>query len=147
EDAFSLSPDAFDAMEARGEFAMSWRANGLAYGIPIALDELLEQGHTVLVNGSRAYCESAVQRYQSVLVVLVQVDPPLLLERLLQRGRESRQEIARRLARNTVLDTAFMDRLREQGARLALVDNSGELDSAVAQLLHTIEQATTLERQ
>ncbi len=147
EDAFSLSPDAFDAMQARGEFAMSWRANGLAYGIPIELDKLLAQGHTVLVNGSRAYCEVAVQRYKSVLVVLVQVDPPLLLQRLLQRGRESRQEITQRLARNTALDLAFMDRLREQGTRLVVLDNSGDLDSAVTQFLHTIEQATTLERQ
>jgi len=147
EDAFSLSPEAFDAMQARGAFAMSWRANGLAYGIPIELDELLEQGHTVLVNGSRAYCEAAVQRYPLALVVLVQVDPPLLLQRLLQRGRESREEIAQRLARNTALDAAFIETLRKQGARVVVVDNSGDLDTAVTQFLHTIEQATTLEQQ
>ena len=147
EDAFSLSPEAFDAMQARGAFAMSWRANGLAYGIPIALDELLAQGHTVLVNGSRAYCESAIARYTSALVVQVQVDPPLLLQRLLQRGRESPEEIAQRLARNTAMDTAFIERLRAQGVRLAIVDNSGDLNSAVTQLLHTIEQALILERQ
>jgi len=44
EDAFSVSAAEFDAMEARGEFAMRWRANGLAYGIPATLDTLLEQG-------------------------------------------------------------------------------------------------------
>src|SRR5690606_32481073 len=69
EDAFSVSPEEVDAMQARGAFAMSWRANGLAYGIAAELDTRLAQGQTVLVNGSRAYCESAVQRYPSVLVV------------------------------------------------------------------------------
>ena len=147
EDAFSVSPEAFDAMQARGEFAMSWRANGLAYGIPIELDGRLAQGQTVLVNGSRAYCESALQRYQSVLVILIQVDPQLLLQRLLQRGRESIEEITERLARNTRLDNTFIDQLREQGARFVVIDNSADLDSAVTQFLNTIEVATTSEQQ
>lgn len=147
EDAFSLSPEDFDAAQSRGDFSMSWRANGLAYGIPAELDTLLEQGHTVLVNGSRAYCESAVSRYPGILVVLVKVDPHLLLQRLLGRGRENRDEIDRRLARNTKLDDACIDRLKAQGTRLLILDNSGDLDSAVAVLLNTIEAATTLEQQ
>ena len=146
EDAFSVSPEAFDAMQARGEFAMSWLANGLAYGIPTTLDTLLAQGQTVLVNGSRAYCEKAVQRYPSLLVVLVQVDPQLLMQRLLVRGRETPEEIAARLARNTLLDTAFIDQLKTQGTRLLILDNSGELDRAVTVLLNTIEPVTTLEQ-
>lgn len=147
EDAFSLSPEAFDTMEAAGGFAMSWRANGLAYGIPAELDTLLAQGHTVLVNGSRAYCETAVQRYPSLLVVLIQVDPQLLMQRLVLRGRESLDEISRRLARNTTLDTVFIDRFREQGVRFMILDNSADLDSAVTGLLNTIEPVTTLEQQ
>ncbi|ETF03209.1 ribose 1,5-bisphosphate phosphokinase [Advenella kashmirensis W13003] len=146
EDAFSLSPAEFDAMEARGEFAMSWRANGLAYGIPATLDALLGQGHTVLVNGSRAYCEQAVQRYPSLLVVLVQVQPQLLMQRLLLRGRESPEEIAQRLSRNTTLDTAFTQRLREQGTRFVILDNSSDLQSAATALLNTIESVTSLEQ-
>jgi len=146
EDAFSLSPAEFDAMEARGEFAMSWRANGLAYGIPSTLDSLLEQGHTVLVNGSRAYCEHAVRRYPSVLVVLVQVEAQLLMQRLLLRGREGAEEIAARLARNATLDTAFIDQLRAHGTRFLLLDNSRDLDSAVTVLLNTIEPVTSLEQ-
>lgn len=147
EDAFSLSLEDFEAAQARGDFAMSWRANGLAYGIPAELDTLLEQGHTVLVNGSRAYCESAALRYPSLLVVLVQADPDLLLQRLLGRGRENREEIARRLQRNGMLDATCADRLKAQGTRLQILDNSGDLDSAVAELLNTIEAATTLEQQ
>ncbi|PJX25447.1 phosphonate metabolism protein/1,5-bisphosphokinase (PRPP-forming) PhnN [Advenella sp. S44] len=147
EDAFSVSPEDFDAMQARGAFAMSWRANGLAYGIPAELDTRLAQGQTVLVNGSRAYCESAVQLYQSVLVVLVQVESQLLLQRLLRRGRESVEEITERLARNTRLDNTFIEGLREQGARFAVIDNSADLDSAVTQFLDTIEQATISEQQ
>ncbi|MGO1768039.1 MAG: phosphonate metabolism protein/1,5-bisphosphokinase (PRPP-forming) PhnN [Advenella sp.] len=142
-----MSPEVFDAMQARGAFAMSWRANGLAYGIPAELDTRLAQGQTVLVNGSRAYCESAVQLYQSVLVVLVQVESQLLLQRLLRRGRESVEEITERLARNTRLDNTFIEGLREQGARFAVIDNSADLDSAVTQFLDTIEQATISEQQ
>lgn len=146
EDAFSLSPAEFAAMEVRGEFAMSWRANGLAYGIPVTLDALLEQGNTVLVNGSRAYCEQAVQRYPSLLVVLVQVQAQLLMQRLLLRGRESPQEIAQRLSRNTTLDTAFTQHLREQGTRFVILDNSSDLQSAATALLNTIESVTSLEQ-
>lgn len=141
EDAYGLSPAQFDRMEQEGKFAMSWRANGLSYGIATELDQHLAAGRTVLVNGSRAYCETAAQRYPGLLVVLLKVETELLLQRLLARGRESREEIAQRLARNATMDLEFVDRLHQHGTDFLLLDNSGALDTAIAALLDRIAPA------
>ncbi|HCA65435.1 MAG TPA: phosphonate metabolism protein/1,5-bisphosphokinase (PRPP-forming) PhnN, partial [Pseudomonas sp.] len=44
EAAHSVSPQEFERLEAQGAFALSWRANGLAYGIPAEIDEWLASG-------------------------------------------------------------------------------------------------------
>ncbi len=142
EDAYGLSPEHFDRMEQEGKFAMSWRANGLAYGIATEMNQHLAAGRTVLVNGSRAYCETAAQRYPGLLVVLLKVQTELLLQRLLARGRENREEIAQRLARNATMDLAFVERLREHGTDFLLLDNSGALDATIGALLDRITPAT-----
>jgi len=74
------------------------------------------------------------------------VQAQLLMQRLLLRGRESPEEIAQRLSRNTTLDTAFTQRLREQGTRFVILDNSSDLQSAATALLNTIESVTSLEQ-
>ena len=47
--ADSVDIETFDQMEADGLFSMSWRANGLSYGIPLSLDEHLQAGKVVVV--------------------------------------------------------------------------------------------------
>ncbi|MCR3815313.1 hypothetical protein K3Z86_16210 [Pseudomonas aeruginosa] len=54
EDAQAVTPAQFDTLERASAFAMSRRANGLCYGIPVQIDEWLAQGYDVLVNGSRS---------------------------------------------------------------------------------------------
>ncbi|MGU2530394.1 phosphonate metabolism protein/1,5-bisphosphokinase (PRPP-forming) PhnN, partial [Pseudomonas aeruginosa] len=41
EDAQAVTPAQFDTLERASAFAMSWRANGLCYGIPVQIDEWL----------------------------------------------------------------------------------------------------------
>ncbi|HDZ3196602.1 TPA: phosphonate metabolism protein/1,5-bisphosphokinase (PRPP-forming) PhnN, partial [Pseudomonas aeruginosa] len=100
EDAQAVTPAQFDTLERASAFAMSWRANGLCYGIPVQIDEWLAQGYDVLVNGSRGYLAQARRRYPDLLAVLLGVKPEVLRQRLLARGRESPEEIEARLARN-----------------------------------------------
>ena len=95
-----MTPAQFDTLERASAFAMSWRANGLCYGIPVQIDEWLAQGYDVLVNGSRGYLAQARRRYPDLLAVLLGVKPEVLRQRLLARGRESPEEIEARLARN-----------------------------------------------
>lgn len=133
EEADSVDIETFEQMEADGLFSMSWRANGLSYGIPLILDEYLAQGQTVIVNGSRKYCETLNQRYPQALVVLVSVDPHLLRQRLQQRNREIPLEIDHRLQRNALFEQVLLTNFAQWNIRFFMLDNSGKLEDTVHQ--------------
>lgn len=93
------SEAAFQVRLAAGEFALHWRAHGLAYGVPHAELAGLEQGRNVLVNGSRGALEAALQAYPALVVIRISAPSAVLADRLAARGRESRAEIESRLNR------------------------------------------------
>ncbi|MND85163.1 Ribose 1,5-bisphosphate phosphokinase PhnN [compost metagenome] len=134
EDAVGVSPEQFRQMCEQGAFAMSWQANGLEYGIPAQIDAWLDEGHHVLVNGSRAYLERAAERYSTLLAVLLVVDPAVLRQRLIARGRESIGDIERRLARSQRFDMQ-VEAVQAGSVRIHLLDNSGSLPHAVVRLM------------
>ncbi|MGH2291762.1 MULTISPECIES: phosphonate metabolism protein/1,5-bisphosphokinase (PRPP-forming) PhnN [Pseudomonas] len=127
EAAHGVTAEQFEALCAQGAFAMHWRANGLGYGIPLQVDQWLQAGRPVLVNGSRAYLSEARRRYPDLLPVLIDVKPQVLRERLLARGRETAHEIEQRLARNSGLQ-AVAD------PSVHVLDNSTTLEAAVTRL-------------
>ncbi|WP_410480859.1 phosphonate metabolism protein/1,5-bisphosphokinase (PRPP-forming) PhnN [Pseudomonas plecoglossicida] len=127
EAAHGVTAEQFETLRAQGAFAMYWRANGLAYGIPQQVDQWLAAGRAVLVNGSRAYLAEARQRYPNLLAVQVEVRPEVLRQRLLARGRETTEEIEQRLARNARLQ-AVAD------PTVHVLDNSTTLQAAVTAL-------------
>lgn len=129
EEAHAVTPERFDLLDAQGAFAMCWRANGLAYGIPCEIDAWLEAGQDVLVNGSRSYLPDARRRYPSMLAILLSVRPDVLRQRLVARGRENPAEIEQRLARSLALQSGS----EEQG--VLQLDNSGALDQTLKALL------------
>ncbi|OYW92530.1 MAG: phosphonate metabolism protein/1,5-bisphosphokinase (PRPP-forming) PhnN [Pseudomonadales bacterium 32-61-5] len=133
EDAEAVSEDEFKRLEASGAFAMSWRANGLAYGIPVQIDQWLADGNDVLVNGSRGYLPRARQRYPDLLATLLSVSPEVLRQRLLARQRETLEQIEQRLARNA--------RFMESPDNLQLLDNSGDIELTVQELLRILKHA------
>lgn len=138
EDAIGVTAEEFDRHERAGDFSLAWRANGLAYGIPVDMDQLLSTGRNVLVNGSRANLRQAQERYPTLLPVLLTVKDEVLRERLLQRGRETPKQIDERLARNA----QFQNR-RSSDSPAYLIDNSGDLVSAVNHLLEWIQLNAT----
>jgi ribose 1,5-bisphosphokinase len=98
EDHDSLSEEAFDRLEAGNGFLLSWRANGLAYGLPGALRTDLEAGRIVVANVSRAVLAD-VRRLARSTIVHVTASPEVLALRLSARGREDPAAQAARLAR------------------------------------------------
>jgi ribose 1,5-bisphosphokinase len=136
EAAQAVSVEQFKQMQAQGEFALSWFANGLHYGIPKEIDQWLAEGHDVLINGSRGHLPQARERYPDLLVVLLSVDQAVLRQRLLARGRESADEVEERLARNI----QFADDLVADVPSVILLDNSGALELTVARLLQRIDR-------
>ncbi|QRI87578.1 phosphonate metabolism protein/1,5-bisphosphokinase (PRPP-forming) PhnN [Pseudomonas putida] len=139
EAAQGVTPEQFDTLRAQGAFAMHWRANGLDYGIPRQVDQWLAAGRPVLVNGSRAYLAEARQRYPDLLVVLVQVKPEVLRQRLLARGRETTEEVEQRLARSARLQAAA-------DPSVHVLDNSSTLEATVAAFFSLLRNQGVLPR-
>lgn len=99
EDHDSLTLEAFEAAERDGAFALTWRAHGLAYGLPHSIGDALEAGKVVVANTSRRAVELAKELAGRLLVAYVTACPDVLAQRLSQRGRETAESIASRLIR------------------------------------------------
>ena len=134
EEAIGVSREEFARRKGEGDFALCWKANGLEYGIPVSIDQWLQDGRHVLVNGSRGHLAQALSRYPTLLPVLLTVKDEVLRERLLRRGRESLAEIEARLRRNELFTTDSSI----GNTQIHRLDNSGDLATTVASLLTLI---------
>jgi ribose 1,5-bisphosphokinase len=127
----SVSAQEFEEMRESGAFAVSWQAHGLSYGIPREIAESVESGMTAIVNGSRAALPAIRAAFGKVAVALVTADAPVLAKRLAQRGRESEEDVLRRLKRQ-VPDVVA-------GPDVTVIDNSGRLDVAGERFIALVE--------
>lgn len=123
EDHESMTEMGFAHAVAKGDFALWWDAHDNSYGIPASIDRDLERGRTVVFNCSRAALAEAVARYPLVTAVEVTATPAILVERIVARGRESRDEAMARVARKVTPYPATLPVIR--------IDNSGPLGTAV----------------
>ena len=94
-----VSEAAFEARAANGAYALSWRAHGLGYGVPRAIETDLTAGCHVVVNVSRGVIDEARARFGEVAIFRVSVPEPVLRQRLLSRGREAVPDIEARIQR------------------------------------------------
>ncbi len=131
EDHRSVSEADFDAMEQAGAFTVSWEAHGLKYGIPADVANELARGNLVIANGSR----SALHRFQSAFprlkVINITATREVLAERLMARGRESREDVLKRLERSSLTVEGSYD--------VADIDNSGTLEEAERAIISILE--------
>ena len=136
EDALGVSHERFQSLKEEGAFAMHWQANGLEYGIPVEIDQWLDSGRHVLVNGSRGYLKQARERYPDLLAIMLYVDTGVLHQRLQARGRETPAEISDRLQRNQL----FIDSIDEQHSeQVSVLNNSAALSLGVQGFLALID--------
>lgn len=134
EDHDTLDEAAFIDAEADGAFAISWRAHGLCYGLPAAVDEAIAAGRVAVANVSRAAIPMLNARYANVVIAEITASPEILAERLSARGRESRDEVLARLSRSTpAVDAAGCDVVR--------IDNSTTREEAGDRLVAVIRRA------
>jgi thymidine phosphorylase len=106
-DAITLAE--FEKLESEGGFLVSWRAHGLAYGLPSALKDELARGRHVIANGSRAVIGDLAKRVPRLVVIRVTAPVEILARRLAGRGRETEADIAARLARAELSIAADVD--------------------------------------
>lgn len=122
EDHDTLNETDFAAAEMAGAFALSWRAHGLRYGIPINVIDDLKAGRSVIANVSRTIIDETTREYPGAQTLAITARPDVIAARLLARGRETAADIEARLARAVELpDTG----------NLHVIQNNGELADAI----------------
>lgn len=128
----------FEARKARGAFALHWVAHGMSYGIPAGIHAQIAAGQTVLFNGSRAMLPRARELFPDLSVILIAADRAALRSRLAARGRETGDDLDRRLAR---ADFAMPEDMPH-----ALVDNSGTIEQGVQALVAVLDRVAAAPR-
>jgi len=126
----ACTEDAFAERAVRGEFLLWWAAHGLHYGFPVALADQLAAGRHVIANGSRGKAAELAQRVPRLVVIEIEAPPELIAARLASRGRESGDDIARRLTRAS---TAYPDTVN-----VVRVTNDSDLHTGAIRLIHAI---------
>lgn len=126
----ALSAGDFEAEEAEGRFALSWRAHGLAYGIPIEIEDALAAGRHVIANMSRAAVAGAAARYGSVCVLHVTAPTETLRARLASRQREDSGMQAMRVARTADIQADVV---------VVEIANDGTIEAGAKQLLDALQ--------
>lgn len=99
EDHVSLDREDFAQARKAGRFALTWQAHGLDYALPIGVDTDLALGRVVIANISRHAVPEAIAKYPLCRVIQISAEISLRAARLSKRGRESRDQIVARLAR------------------------------------------------
>ena len=127
EDNLSINGKEFKEMKKQGKFALNWEIYGLQYGVPIEIDEWLENGHDVIVNASRTIINEARALYENLKVVFIEVPLKITIERIKSRGREFGKSLEERIQRaknNQKLVNADF-----------VVNNSGKLEDAIDEFI------------
>lgn len=129
ENHIALTEAEFQKYRDAGFFCMHWLGNGLHYGIGIEVAHWLKAGKTVIVNGSRAYLDTANELFaEQFTPVQIKVSLDVLEQRLTARGREDANQIKKRLDRAKQYDEISHPKLN-------IVNNNGALADAVAQFI------------
>ncbi|HEV7319876.1 MAG TPA: phosphonate metabolism protein/1,5-bisphosphokinase (PRPP-forming) PhnN [Ensifer sp.] len=128
----SVSEDEFVGMQKDGAFAVFWDAHGLKYGIPSVVLDNVRSGMTAIVNGSRGALPAFREAFGDIAVVVVTAEAPVLAKRLAERGRESEEQVLRRLSRQAPDVTS--------GPGVSIIDNSGRLDIAGNRFVEVVER-------
>ena len=128
ENHIALSEAEFFQRQKNNLFAMHWEANNCSYGLGCEINDWLDKGFSVLVNGSRGQLELAQKVFSKRLqVIAVDVSASILTQRLFARGRETHDQITARLLRNEHLQ-------KQLTGSFWHLDNNGLLQDSVDKL-------------
>lgn len=132
EDHEGVSDMEFTRRQQAGEFLVTWDAHDLRYGLPTSLTDILATGTHVIANGSRGVVAELAARLPRFAVVLVTAPQEVLAQRIASRGRESGDEVARRVARQAAL--------LPDGVPCITVSNDSTLEAGVARFVDALRQ-------
>lgn len=124
----TLDEGTFAQAEADGHFCLTWRAHGLAYGLPRSVADEVSNGALVIANLSRRSLKAAADRFPRLAVVEITAPREVLVARIAARGRETREEIEARIARSVPVEAG------EGVWRFLRIDNSGPAEKGASRL-------------
>lgn len=128
----SVSEEQFKLQQARGDFAVWWRANGLYYGLPAAMHNEIDNGRLLVANGSRAALDDIRACFTRLTTVHITASEEMLAQRLARRSRENADEIEQRLKRNKTIKPLV-------GDDVVTIDNSGERQGAIDEFIALLD--------
>ncbi len=126
----AMAPEDFEAERRRGAFALSWRAHGLAYGVPRDISKALAEGRCVIANVSRSVITEARRAFPRVRVIHVDAPSTLLMQRLARRRREPAGEQEERIQRAVPVE----------GDDVESLVNDGPVDHAVDAMVRILRR-------
>jgi len=136
EDYDAVTTAQFETLVKDRAFAAHWEAHGLHYGIPATVKSKLETGTDCLVNFSRKALAEAAEIFPNVTVLNITAEPETLARRLAERQRETKAEIAKRLAQ---ADTPL-----PAGLHVIHLSNDGPLSETVERGVALLQPANIL---
>lgn len=135
EDHEGVSEAEFARRQRKGEFLATWDAHDLRYGLPMSLVRELERGRNVVANGSRGVVADLAARLPRFVVILVTAPQEVLAQRISARGRESGDQVARRVARAGVS--------MPPEVACITVSNDGTLEAGMARFVEALRNGTS----
>jgi len=133
EDHIPINKDDFVERIEDGYFGLWWQSHGNYYGIGVQIDQLLNSGFNVVVNGSRGYFHEANKRYPEMKTILITAKPEIIKERLLKRGRETPEEVEKRLERSKSFENMF------ESLDVIKLSNDGALETTSKSFIAILE--------
>ena len=127
EEYIAESVPEFERQSREHRFALTWKAHGLQYGIPVSIEDELKAGRHVVINVSRSVVETARTKYRPSCTVLVTASPATLRARLVARGREVPADLEERLARD-----------QQDVKPNVTVENEASLETAIASFIRAL---------
>lgn len=130
EDYEAVSDTDFTQMAQDNAFCVHWPAHGLQYGIPADVLTDTENGISCIGNFSRSALSEADQVFDDLVVLNLTADPETLAARLAGRGRESAEDIAKRLAQ--------AGKPLPVGLNVVTIANDGALDKTIHRAIQAL---------
>ena len=131
----AVSVPEFEDMARNGAFAVHWQAHGLHYGIPISVKYQLNKGTDCLANFSRKALAEANRSFPNLVVLSITARPQTLVARLSARGRETKDQIEKRVAE--------AKKPLPKGLQVITLSNDGPLAQTVATATARLQSART----
>ena len=131
-DAVSVAQ--FHALVQDGAFALHWHAHGLHYGIPVTVKDQLDDGTDCLINCSRTALKHASSVFPRLTVLNITANQETLTQRLAARGRETKEEMSRRLSESA--------KPLPEGLKVLQLTNDGPLSETIARAAMLLQPAS-----